>query len=85
MQQMEAATFVPGHGEIGDKKDLAVLADYVTTCMDHAKSLATNGSLAEERIRQERIPERFASWGLSRFYYANLEEWSDRIQSNGSP
>jgi len=84
MQQMDAVTFVPGHGQIGDKKDLAVMADYVTTCMDRAKSLATQGNVTEERISQEKIPERFAAWELSRFYYTNLEEWGTQFQSKGT-
>lgn len=57
-----ASQFVPGHGPVGQAGDLATFAAY----LDDLQRLATvAGEVA--------IPEAYRSWGLRRFFAANLE------------
>ncbi len=59
---MFAHEFVPGHGPVGRTEELATLATY----LDDLQRLAVV-------IDEVAIPEAYRSWGLRRFFAANLE------------
>ena len=70
---MGASIFVPGHGPVGGKNDLALMMDYITLCLDRSRSLVERGIATEEHIEKEDLPEKYNSWELSRFFHINIE------------
>jgi cyclase len=73
IQNMQANVFVPGHGPVGTNRDLKSNIDYISMCIETAQKLVVWGNTSPERIAQERPPEKFAGWELSRFFSANLQ------------
>jgi cyclase len=73
IQNMQATVFVPGHGPVGTNRDLKSNIDYISMCIETAQKLVVWGNTSPERIAQERPPEKFAGWELSRFFSANLQ------------
>ena len=64
-----ASRFVPGHGPVATKDDVRRLADYIQDCMDIARRLGENET---PDVASQPIPEKYANWGLPRFFPANI-------------
>ncbi len=79
IQKMDASIFVPGHGQVGSRKDLTLMTDYITMCLDRSKSLTAQGDVNEERIVQEKMPRKYSSWELSRFFHLNIRSLCERF------
>lgn len=72
MQELDAITFVPGHGAVGGCEDLQTMIDYVQDCMQIASDLkAKNSGPLDETIEFE-IPTRYQDWQQQRFFQANI-------------
>jgi len=81
IQPMQARVFVPGHGSIGTVEDLESNIDYISICMEISRKLVEEGKADMDRIAQEKVPERFAHWELSRFFHLNLKSLCKKISS----
>ncbi|MCO6496764.1 MAG: MBL fold metallo-hydrolase [Chitinophagaceae bacterium] len=65
------STFVPGHGPVGSKKEIAALKSYITDLQKIVREEIDKG-LADDAIIKSPVPEPYKSWKLSRFYAENL-------------
>ncbi len=65
----KATRFVPGHGPVGTKDDVQLLIDYIQDCEQIARRL---GDAEGRDVSDEPVPPKYASWGLSRFFPANI-------------
>ncbi len=65
----EASHYVPGHGLVATAADVHRLMEYVQDCKDIARKLGENEA---PDVGATPIPEKYASWKLPRFFYANL-------------
>ena len=65
---LNATIFVPGHGPLGAARDLATNADYISVCIDMARSIVAQGDISAEKVSRVVAPEQFATWELSRFF-----------------
>jgi glyoxylase-like metal-dependent hydrolase (beta-lactamase superfamily II) len=72
-EKMEASILVPGHGPVGGKNEIKLMMEYITFCLDRSKSLVAQGNTSVEQITKEKIPEKFSSWALSRFFHINIK------------
>ena len=79
IEKLQAATLVPGHGPVGTTSDLELNMDYVSDCTQTAQRLVAAGDASPERIQQEKIPDRFESWGLPRFFWVNIQSLCSRL------
>jgi cyclase len=70
---MPATLFVPGHGPLGTAHDVNTNMEYISMCLEVARDLIAHGDTSTERLARETAPGQFATWGLSRFFTANLE------------
>jgi cyclase len=69
MAGWEIETFVPGHGPLGGKTDLARQAAYIRALEDMVRGVVQDGGSIEDALRQS-LPEPFRAWqmvGASRF------------------
>jgi cyclase len=64
-----ATRFVPGHGPVASKDDVQLLVDYIKDCKDIAQRLGEAGA---QDVSREPVPQKYAAWGLARFFPANL-------------
>lgn len=73
IRTLEAEFYVPGHGQVGSKKDLDLMVEYVSMCRNKAQDLASKRKTSPEEISAEALPGQFASWELPRFFQINLQ------------
>ncbi len=76
--------FVPGHGPTATRADLSRLADYIQDCQRIARTLAAEGRTGQADVASTPVPEAFADWTMSRFFYANLRFLLERYQGAGA-
>jgi glyoxylase-like metal-dependent hydrolase (beta-lactamase superfamily II) len=76
-----ATTFVPGHGPLGTRPDIASNMRYIDMCLAAARRLVNAGSVSPEAIAREAPSGEFADWGLARFFTANLESLCSRLSA----
>jgi glyoxylase-like metal-dependent hydrolase (beta-lactamase superfamily II) len=72
LSQLDAATFVPGHGPVGSREDLFLMIEYVEHCLAAARLIVQEGGDYEERVKQLPAAEKFQGWQLSGFYPTNI-------------
>jgi hypothetical protein len=72
LSQIDAHTFVPGHGPVGTKHDLDLMIDYIEGCFQQAQALVNEGGDNEVALSGLVLSEKFEHWQLSQFHEANL-------------
>ncbi len=72
--------YVPGHGPMAKRADLQLMADYIQSCQDTARTLAEAGTVEPAQINSTTVPPTFASWLMPRFYYDNLNFLVEQYQ-----
>jgi len=79
IQQMDADTFIPGHGKVGSKDDIVTMTDYIEMIKLSALNLLNEGKSAED-INGLKIPEDYGDWLLSNFYKRNVKFMYESLQ-----
>lgn len=70
--ELDAERYVPGHGPLGGKQDLRLMADYVEHCLETAEGLRDAGEALEDELNKLTSPPAFRGWALPNFYKVNL-------------
>ena len=65
----KATQFIPGHGSVATKDDVQLLIDYIEDCKQIARRLK---DAEGQDVSNEPVPPKYASWGLARFFPANI-------------
>ena len=78
LQGLDAVIFVPGHGPLGTKKDLSMIAAYVGAVESHAQRLVDAGRPVDD-AEITAISAPFAHWWFKRFYEYNLRFMHGRL------
>lgn len=86
MATWEVETFVPGHGPLGGKVDLAIEARYIRVIEDMVRRVAQDGGMVEDALRQT-LPAPFDVWqAMGRRFEANVRASFERqCRSTNSP
>lgn len=81
---MKARVFVPGHGPLGQKKDVIELQSYIRSLSAQARKVLRKGGTEEEATSLP-VPNSFADWNFARlFYESNMRHVFRRLaQKNG--
>lgn len=69
MDSAEMEVFVPGHGPLGTKADIALQVEYITTLENMVDQVVKDGGTVEDAVEQP-LPEPFDAWlsgGMARF------------------
>jgi hypothetical protein len=84
LSQLDADSFVPGHGPAGTIYDLKLMIDYVEQCLETAQMLVGKGDSYKDRIPELKIDEIYQHWQLSQFYQSNIGFLCERLSpANG--
>lgn len=70
---LDAKTFVPGHGPVGNMEDIKLMIAYIDHCFDSAQKLVDAGVSSEADISSVEIPAAFQDWKLPGFFLANIK------------
>ncbi|MBN2149289.1 MAG: MBL fold metallo-hydrolase [Anaerolineales bacterium] len=82
MADWEIETFVPGHGPLGGKDDLALEARYIQVLEEMVRQVVQRGGTVKDALRQT-LPAPFDGWqGLGHRFEANVRATFKR-QSGG--
>ncbi len=79
ISQLEASSYVPGHGPVGSIEDLKLLIEYIEGCFETAQMLADIGNVNEDRINELKIPEKYQDWIVPQFYRSNIRFLYERL------
>lgn len=80
MELSDIETFVPGHGPLGTKADIALQKQYITVLEKLVVQIVNEGGTVEEALQQS-LPEPFGAWlsgGMARFE-ANVRSSYERL------
>lgn len=83
LSQLEATSFVPGHGPIGTIDDLNLLIAYVEHCLDTAYRLVEEGYPYEDRITKLKLADNYQRWQLGQFYQTNIRFLCESLITQG--
>jgi len=61
MERSPHQTFVPGHGPVGGKKDLALMREYIATLTRMLREAKADGQTVDEAVKL-RLPDPFFAW-----------------------
>jgi len=61
MRQSNIETFVPGHGPLGTKADIALQGEYITALEEMVAQVIQEGGSVEEAL-QRPLPAQFDGW-----------------------
>lgn len=81
IEQLNLATFVPGHGPVGTKTDITRLTGYLNSLMQSTTALIADGGSAEDAAALP-IPDAFSDWALSVFYSSNMRFLHEFLTTN---
>ena len=75
MEQFDVETFVPGHGPLGTKADLALQRQYITLLGELVAQSISEGLTVEETLHKT-LPAPFDSW-----LHGSMARWEANIRS----
>ena len=70
LKTLHPNTVVPGHGLPGEVGIVDSMATYISVLKEQARAMLKNGTVG---IDNAKVPTRFRTWGLQRFYAPNLQ------------
>lgn len=71
LKTLDITTVVPGHGRIGDAREITEMKQYLDDLERHAARLVQRDA-AEEEVMGEAVPDAYRDWWFDRFYGVNL-------------
>ena len=74
IQKLDADRFVPGHGRVGSRQDLAGFLQYLLDLKAAVEPAVGRGDTLEQVVRETRLPEKYASWEFQNFFPANVQQ-----------
>jgi cyclase len=82
MERSDVETFVPGHGPVGTKADIALLRKYITALEDMVSRTVARGGTVEDALQQS-LPDPFDVWisGDRDLFETNVRSSYQRLPS----
>jgi glyoxylase-like metal-dependent hydrolase (beta-lactamase superfamily II) len=72
--KLDAESFVPGHGQVGNKQDVRAFLNYLEDLRSMVEPAVTRGDSLEQLLRETSIPEKYSSYRFPNFFPANLQK-----------
>ena len=76
MEQLDVKTYVPGHGPLGTKADVALLREFITRLEELVAQAVSDGLTAEETL-EKTLPAPFDDW-----IHASAARWEANVWSS---
>ncbi len=83
--KLDADKFVPGHGTIGDKKDVRRLLDYFEALHSLVKEAVDRGDTLEQVTRDLAVPAKFSSYRFQNFFPSNVQKMYSELKALQPP
>jgi len=71
--KLDAATFVPGHGQVGTRRDVEDFLTYLKDLKELVAPAVKRGDTLERVVADLHLPAKYASLGFQNFFPANLQ------------
>jgi glyoxylase-like metal-dependent hydrolase (beta-lactamase superfamily II) len=70
--KLEADTYVPGHGPVGDRKAVERFLGYLEDLRAMVQPAVARGERADQAVAAIRIPEKYSSYGFQNLFPSNV-------------
>lgn len=81
---LEADTFVPGHGEVGSKRDLARFLEYFRDLEALVRPEVERGVTAEEVAKSVLLPAKYSSYLFRNLFPSNVQKMYTEIKAEAA-
>ena len=81
ISKLEADTFVPGHGPVGDKKALERFLNYFRDLKASVEISVDRGDSVEQAIQEIKMPAKYSSYHFQNFFPANVQKMYAEIKA----
>jgi hypothetical protein len=72
--KLEADKFVPGHGAVGDRKDVQKFLVYFQDLQSWVKEAVDRGDSMEEATKNIELPAKYAAYRFQNFFPSNVQK-----------
>jgi glyoxylase-like metal-dependent hydrolase (beta-lactamase superfamily II) len=76
---LDAPVIVPGHGPVGTRDDIVLMAAYVEECLRTARTFVGSGKSEDALITDIAIPEPYNHWQQPNLFHANIAALTQRL------
>jgi cyclase len=83
--KLEADKFVPGHGAVGDKKDVQKFLAYFKDLQAWVKEAVDRGDSMEEATQNIELPPKYLSYRFQNFFPANVQKMYAELKALQEP
>lgn len=81
---LEADAFVPGHGPVGSKQDLARFLEYFKELEALVRPQVERGIPEEEAVKNASLPTKYSSYLFQNFFPSNIQKMYAEIKAHAS-
>ena len=82
LEALDLAMYVPGHGDIGTKVDMAAQRSFLDAVIHAVRPIATAGGTVDEAVARVRETE-YARWESAMLYRTSIESALTQLASDG--
>ncbi len=79
---LDARTFVPGHGAIGSRSDVERFLAYLEDLKALVEPAVERGDTLEQVVRDLRVPAKYAGYGFQNFFPSNVQKMYSELKAN---
>ncbi len=79
--KLDAKTFVPGHGQVGDRADVEEFLTYFEDVKALVEPAVVRGDTLEQVIQDVHLPSKYASYSFQNFFPSNLQKMYTEIKA----
>jgi cyclase len=83
--KLEAEKFVPGHGPVGDKKEVGEFLGYLQDLQSLVKESVDRGDSMEQATRDIAVPAKYAGYGFQTFFPSNVQKMFAELKALQAP
>ncbi len=82
--QLDAETFVPGHGPVGTKRDVEDFLAYLEDLRALVAPAVERGDTLEQTVQDLRLPAKYAAWALRKYFPLNVQKMYVELKAEKS-
>jgi len=81
LAQLDATSFVPGHGAIGKKSDVLAFLAYFEELKSMIEPAVSRGDTLDQVIRSTRVPGKYSGYRFQQFFSANVQRMYTELKA----
>jgi len=85
IQKLDADRFVPGHGPVGTRQDLAAFLQYLVDLKAAVEPAVVRGDTLEQVVREIQVPDKYSGWDFQNFFPANVQQMFMELKAQQTP